>query len=68
MSVTTKQYAEIAKKHGLGLADAAALKRLADTVEEAEEAAEIFAPAQDGPSANEYLRGKIADKTGRSSI
>ena len=42
--ITTKEAATIAKKHGLGLADAAALQRLANTTEEAEEAAVMFSP------------------------
>jgi hypothetical protein len=42
--ITTKEAAAIAKQHGLTLSDAAALARLANTTEEAEEAAAMFSP------------------------
>ena len=42
--ITTQQAATIAKRHGLTLSDAAALQRLSNTTEEAEEAAGMFSP------------------------
>lgn len=40
--ITTKEAAEVAKKHGLSLTDAAALVRLAESKEEADEVAALF--------------------------
>jgi len=50
--ITSKEAAQIAKRHGLTLSDANALSRLADSTEEADELAVMFAdPAEDGREA-----------------
>lgn len=45
--ITSRKAAEVAKEHGLGLPDAAALAKLADTDEEAQELAVMFAREDD---------------------
>lgn len=47
MSITDDQAAEIAKRHGLGLADAVSLRDLASDVDHAERLAKQFAPEVD---------------------
>jgi ribose 5-phosphate isomerase len=45
--ITSKEAAEVAHKHGLSLTDASALSRLADSVDEADELAGLFADKDD---------------------
>lgn len=47
--ITSKEAAEVARKHGLSLTDASALSRLADSTEEADELAAMFADKGDDP-------------------
>lgn len=49
MPLDSKTAAKIAKAHGLNLSDAQALSVLADDEDEANDLAEQFAPAPDGP-------------------
>lgn len=44
MPITGIEAAEVAKRHGLGMAEAASLRVLADSAEEADELAQSFAP------------------------
>lgn len=46
MSITEDEAADIARRHGLGLADAVSLRDLASDVDHAEALAERFAPTQ----------------------
>lgn len=47
MPISSQDAAAVARRHGLGLGDAAALQRLADTPDEAEDLAAQFAPDPD---------------------
>ena len=47
MTITRAEAVEIARRHGLGVTDAAALARLAETVEEAEQVASLLATPDD---------------------
>jgi hypothetical protein len=47
MPLDSKTAAEVARRHGLTLGDAAALQRLADTADEADDLAAQFSPAAD---------------------
>jgi hypothetical protein len=44
MPLDSKTAAEVARRHGLSLGDAAALQRLADTADEADDLAAQFSP------------------------
>ncbi len=62
MGITAIEAAEIAHRHGLGLPEAASLRHLAETVEEADELAATFAPASDGLAA--LLAAKVPPRPG----
>ena len=65
MTITHAEAVEIARRHGLGLTDAAALARLAETLEEAEQVADLLAPPDDAASGaarmNARIRQQVAD-------
>jgi hypothetical protein len=61
--ITSKEAATVAKAHKLSLTDAAALARLADSPEEADELAALFAdapptPAETNLSINQAIRAR----------
>jgi hypothetical protein len=47
MSISSKEACEIAQKHGLSLSDAAALAKLADNTDEADDLAVMFERPED---------------------
>jgi hypothetical protein len=59
--ITSKQAAEVARRHGLTLSDAAALARLADSPEEADELGALFGE-EVPPDMNEVIRGEVATR------
>lgn len=67
MSIDSKEAAQIAKKHGLSLTDAAALARLAETPEEAEELAALFTGKQEERQreVSERINEQIRRRAGR---
>lgn len=58
MTITSKEAAEVARKHDLTLTDASALARLADTVEEADDIAELFTKRE--PDMSGRIRARVA--------
>lgn len=60
MPITADEAARIAKANGLGLSDAVALQRLANTTEEAEHLAGQFAPEDDTPTDKSNARIRSA--------
>ena len=69
MSITSEEAAVIAHKHNLSLADAVAIRQIANTTAEAEAIAAMFSPtaAADAGAAkmNANIRQRVADKTAR---
>ena len=64
--ITSREAAEAAKKYGLSLTDAAAIARLADTPEEADSLAAMFAPeANPNQQINDRIRGQVTDAANR---
>lgn len=61
MSITEDQAAEIAKRHGLGLADAVSLRDLASDADHAEALAARFAPPGESP---DQLADAVIEKRG----
>jgi hypothetical protein len=61
--LSSKEAAQIARENGLTLADAAALGKLCSTVEEAREAAAMFAPSAGPPQLSRAaLQGMTSDQ------
>ncbi len=64
--ITSKEAATVARKHKLSLTDAAALSRLADSPEEAEELAALFTDAPQTPEDhNQDINARIRARAGR---
>lgn len=64
--ITAREAAEVAARHKLTLSDAAALSRLADSPEEAEELASIFVDGPESkPDPSALINARIRERAGR---
>jgi hypothetical protein len=60
VTITNRQATEVARKYGLTLTDAAALSRLADSIEEGEELAKTFTTPPTPPQLTREDLGKMS--------